>query len=167
MSGRDRIEGNAFRILRLSGRSKCSEIHGAAASLRRAAALGLSGMTQADLPKVRAAVGILSKPRQRIEHRLFWFYDTNSQESGSTPALDGSETHHDFALRSLMTAYSSKINQTSAMHSALRQWHGFVSQQGYWDVLSRIECEGDCEPAAIREEVSDLRKGHGLGRGAV
>jgi hypothetical protein len=80
----DRLKTNAYRVLRLSANATASETHMAAASLRRTAALGLTGTTAADLPQlgevprteadIRTALGRLENPEQRLNDRLFWFH---------------------------------------------------------------------------------------------
>jgi hypothetical protein len=157
----DRVEANAFRVLRLSGRSKYTEIQEAATALMRAVTLGYAGITEADLPSVRAAVDALDNPRLRIEHRLFWFHDPGCMENttgAQTPAaLDVVEAAHDKALRCLIAAYFEDESETSGMASALVQWHGLICQPAYWDALSRIEFEGAFEAGASAEDLSDLR----------
>src|ERR1700694_3233589 len=75
----DRLKTNAYRVLRLSADATLSEIHKAAASMRRATALGIAGTTEADMPvlgeisrteaEIRAAIGRLENPVQRISDR--------------------------------------------------------------------------------------------------
>ena len=158
MASCDRIEENAFRILRLSVRSNSSDIYSAAAAFRRMATMGIGNLSDADLPKVRAALGIVHKPRQRIEHRLFWFHDPDSQARWPAAILDDIETQHDIALRALLSAYSRESRETDGMAVVLRQWHRLTSQQGYWEVLNKIEEEGAFEPPALSAELSGLRE---------
>jgi hypothetical protein len=157
----DRVEANAFRVLRISGRSRYTEIQAAAAALGRAVTLGYAGITEADLPSVRTAVDALDNPRRRIEHRLFWFHDPGCMENLTgvqTPvALDIVEAAHDKALRDLIAAYFEDERETDGMASALVQWHGLICQPAYWDVLSGIDDEGAFEAAASAEDLSDLR----------
>ncbi len=157
MLGCDRIESNAFRILRLSARSGRTEIDAAATELNRAAALGRTGITAADLPGINAAVAALDNPRLRIQHRLFWFHDPACMENTVGAALEGIEAVHDNALRGLVAVYFEDKCEISGIASALLQWHEFLSQPGYWGTLSRIESEGAFEPAALAEEISNLR----------
>ena len=80
----DRLKTNAYRVLRLSANATLSEIHKAAAGMRRAALLGLVGPTEGDMPvlgevprteaHIRTAVGRLGNPAQRLSDRLFWFH---------------------------------------------------------------------------------------------
>jgi hypothetical protein len=158
MASCDRIEENAFRILRLSVRSNSSDIYSAAAAFRRMATMGIGNLSDADLPKVRAALGIVHKPRQRIEHRLFWFHDPDSQAHWPAAILDDIETQHDIALRALLSAYSRECRETDGMAVVLRQWHRLTSQPGYWEVLNKIEEEGAFEPPALSAELSGLRE---------
>jgi hypothetical protein len=158
MASCDRIEANAFRILRLSVRSNSSEIHSAAAAFRRMATMSIGNLSDADLPKVRATLSILDQPRRRIEHRLFWFHDPDSQARWPAAVLDDIETQHDIALRALLSAYSREGGQTDGMPVALRQWHRVISQPGYWEVLNKIEEGGSFEPPALSAELSELRE---------
>jgi hypothetical protein len=158
----DRVEANAFRVLRISGRSRYTEIQTAATALRRAVTLGFAGITEADLPSVRTAVDELENPRRRIEHRLFWFHDPGCMEDLTglqTPAvLDVVEAAHDKALRCLIAAYFEDERETDGMASALVQWHGLICQPAYWDALARIDSEGAFEAGASAEDLSDLRE---------
>ena len=80
----DRLKTNAFRVLRLSADATLSEIHKAAGSMRRAVSLGVADTTEADMPllgevsrtepDIRAAIGRLENPTQRLSDRLFWFH---------------------------------------------------------------------------------------------
>jgi hypothetical protein len=158
MASCDRIEANAFRILRLSVRSNSSEIHSAAAAFRRMATMSIGNLSDADLPKVRAALGILNKTQQRIEHRLFWFHDPDSQAHWPAAVLDDIETQHDIALRMLLSAYSRECGETDGMPVALREWHRLISQPIYWEVLAGIEQQGAFEPPALSTELSGLRE---------
>jgi hypothetical protein len=157
MLGCNRIESNAFRLLRLSGRSTRTEIDAAAAELNGAVALGRAGITEADLAGIDAAVAALDNPRLRIEHRLFWFHEPACMENTPGASLEGIEAVHDDALRSLVAAYFEDKSEISAIASALQRWDGLLSEQGYWDALGKIESEGAFEPPALAEEISDLR----------
>jgi hypothetical protein len=114
-------------------------------------------MTEADLPGIDAAVAALEDPRQRIQHRLFWFHDPACMENTVGAALEGIEAAHDNALRLLVAAYFEDKSETGGIASALRQWHQFISQPGYWHALSKIESDGAFEPAVLEEEIADLR----------
>ena len=46
----DRLKINSYRVLRLSANATLSEIHNAAAGMRRATMLGVAGTTQDDRP---------------------------------------------------------------------------------------------------------------------
>src|ERR1039458_5855194 len=95
----DRLKTNAFRVLRLSADCTLSEIHKAAGSMRRAALLGLADTTEADMPRlgeiprteadIRAAIGRLENPVQRLSDRLFWFYLTPQSRDAKVPEGPG------------------------------------------------------------------------------
>src|SRR6266436_5143949 len=80
----DKFKTNAYRVLRLSANATLSEIHKAGAGMRRAVALGFADATKDDIPllgdisrteaDIRAAIGRLENPIQRLSDRLLWFH---------------------------------------------------------------------------------------------
>jgi hypothetical protein len=71
----DGFRTNAYRVLRLSGNATLSEIHKAAASMRRAGTLGLAGTTEADIP----LLGEVRNVSMKMRHRLREFSVVNSR----------------------------------------------------------------------------------------
>src|SRR4051812_44366305 len=79
----DKLNTNAYRTLGLSANASLSEGHNAATALRRMFTLGLPRTHETDFPilgaiprtetDIRAAVGRLQNPVQRLRDRLFWF----------------------------------------------------------------------------------------------
>lgn len=138
----DRLKTNAFRVLRLSAGATLSEIHKAAGSMRRAVLLGVANTTDADMPllgdisrteaDIRAAIGRLENPTQRLSDRLFWFHfapesrDAKVQARPSEP--DGAARDHDEALRA--SSLRSKLVSTMLLVSrsgSERSEHGIGS----------------------------------------
>lgn len=122
----DNLKTNAYRILRLSANATLSDVHTAAASMRRAAALGVAGATEDDVPAlgdvsrteadIRTAVGRLQNPVQRLSDRLFWFHlpRTNSDTSEGPPSVPTMVRHrpdwdHDQALLGLLAALTGGV----------------------------------------------------------
>src|SRR5690348_16746587 len=150
------IRANAYRTLRLSAAASISEVHNAAASIRRVATLGLLNPIEADLPELgaipredadlRAAVGRLTNPAQRLIERVFWFYRLPQGASGATPDPAG----HDRALLGLIGSYRQEADQQGivGVMNALRDWHHVVSRDDYWSVVLSNEGQGGFEPAA-------------------
>jgi hypothetical protein len=169
----DRFRTNAYRVLRLSADATLSEIHKAAGSMRRAVLLGVANTTDTEMPLlgeisrteayIRAAVGRLENPTQRLSDRLFWFHlapesrDAKAQAPPSAP--DGAERDHDEALRGLFAAFEASLYDVGIQVwiGALRAWHKVVSGDDYWVRTLKIEQRGSFEPAAFPSEVDVLR----------
>ena len=169
----DKLKKNAYRVLRLSADATLSEIHKAAASMRRAAALGIAGTTEADMPllgeisrteaEIRAAIGRLENPVQRISDRLFWFHlppeSKNAKAPGRPYQPAGVAWNHDQALHSLFAAFEAGLNDASVpiWIRALRAWHHVVSDDDYWILTSELERQGAFEPSAFSSEIDTVR----------
>jgi hypothetical protein len=152
----DRVQTNAYRILRLSARATWSEIQSAEAAITRDARLGRAGVGAE--ASARAAVGTLRSPRQRIEQRLFWFHGPASLEHTlKQELLTPTEIAHDNFLRDLEAAYSAEAGDTTGILAALRQWHEFILRSHYWEVSLKLERDGAFEPAAITSEFESLQ----------
>lgn len=169
----DRLKTNAFRVLRLSADATLSEIHKAAGSMRRAVLLGVANTTDADIPvlgdisrteaDIRAAIGRLENPTQRLSDRLFWFHlapesrDAKVQASPNEP--DGAARDHDDALRGLFAAFEADFDDIGVPDwvGAIRAWHRIVSDDDYWACALEIEQRGAFEPAAFPSEIDALR----------
>lgn len=169
MSAPDWVASNAYRILGLPANAGPAQVHAAAASLRRAASLGIERILENDPPElaaprrmeadIRAAVGRLENPAQRLQDRLFWFNRTTSLtgvEQGTTQ--DAAEAH-DKALRSLLVALKAGVDDAGPKlwTHAIRDWHAAVANDDYWDAFQQIELEADFEPAALPSEIDALR----------
>jgi len=135
--------------------------------------LGVANTTDADMPLlgeisrtesyIRAAVGRLENPTQRLSDRIFWFHmapesrETKVQAPSSVP--DGAERDHDEALRGLFAAFEVNFDDVGipVWIRALRAWHKVVSGDDYWVRTLEIEQRGAFEPAAFPSEVDVLR----------
>lgn len=169
----DTLKSNAFRVLRVSADATLSDIHKAAGAMRRANALGLVTTTEADLPllgeiprteaDIRAAVGRLENPAQRLRDRLFWLRSPSESWIGGTSKHTGEHDHalqrHDEALRGLLAALGSGFDDMglSLWTRAIRTWYEVVSDDTYWLSTLEIEQSGDFEPAAFPSEIDALR----------
>ena len=169
----DRLKTNAFRVLRLSADATLSEIHKAAGSMRRAVSLGVANTTEADMPvlgeisrteaDIRAAIGRLENPTQRLSDRLFWFHLPPASRDAKTPSrsseLDGAAWAHDEALRGLLAAFIAGFDDVGvqAWVRALRAWHQVISDDDYWAHIVELEQLGAFEPAAFPSELDALR----------
>src|SRR4051812_18445475 len=149
---------NAFRVLRVPVSASASEIHKAAASMRRAAALGLASTSEIDIPglgevpreeaDIRSAVGRLTNPEQRLTDRLLWFHQlpqsttTKNDSSGLDPA------GHDGVLRELFNAIPVGLDDSglAIWVKALRAWHAVTSDDDYWALALTHEDQGGFEP---------------------
>jgi Tfp pilus assembly protein PilO len=160
----DAFRMNAYRVLRLSVSASVTDIHKAAASMRRAATLGLATTTEADIPAlgqvprtdadIRSAVGRLANPLQRLSDRVFWFYNQpQSVVQISDPAS------HDEALRDLFRAFQASLDDSGVATwvKALRAWHAIVCDDAYWSLALAHEEQGGFEPTAIFSEVEAVR----------
>jgi hypothetical protein len=159
----DRLKTNAYRVLRLSADATLSEIHKAAGSMRRAVSLGVAHTTEADMPllgqvsrtepDIRAAIGRLENPTQRLSDRLFWFHVPRSSEPG------GAVWHHDESLRGLFAAFVAGFDDVGipVWIGALRAWHQVVSDDDYWGHVVELEQQGAFEPTAFPSEIDALR----------
>jgi hypothetical protein len=162
---------NAFRILRISSSASLSDIHKAAASMRRAASLGIVNTTESDLPPlgdvgrteadIRAAVGRLENPVQRLSERIFWFHQPPGPSSAplSPPKQESSAAqNHDMALHQLFVAMQAG-NADSGLKlwgGALRAWYQVISSEDYCLLNLTLEERGAFEPPALRSEVEDV-----------
>lgn len=158
----DRMKTNAFRILRLSAGATLSEIHKAAGSMRRALSLGVANATEADMPvlgevsrseaDVRAAVGRLENPTQRLSDRLFWFHvppgSRDAKASARHSERDGAALDHDAALQCLFASFEAGFDDVGVpvWIRALRAWHQVVSNDDYWARVVEVEQRGAFEP---------------------
>ena len=122
-----RLKNNAFRALRLSADATLSEIHKAAGGMRRAVSLGVANTIETDMPMlgelprneadIRAAIGRLENPSQRLSDRLFWFHlphvPRNAETSARPSEPDGGDCAHDDALRGLFAAFRASTTLVS------------------------------------------------------
>ena len=169
----DRLKTNAFRVLRLSADATLSEIHKAAGSMRRAVSLGIANMTEADMPllgeifrteaEIRAAIGRLENPTQRLSDRLFWFHLPRESPDSKAPARPtephGVAWNHDESLRGLLAAFEANFDDVGVpvWVRALRAWHQVVSDDDYWVHVVELEQRGAFEPGAFPSEIDALR----------
>jgi hypothetical protein len=169
----DRLKTNAYRVLRLSADATLSEIHKAAASMRRAASLGLTDTTEADMPllgeipraeaDIRTAIGRLENPVQRLSDRLFWLHLPPKSQDAKAPArpgqLDKSGWNHDEALYGLFAAFKAGLDDAGVALwvRALRTWYQVVSNDDYWVLSLAIEERGAFEPPVLPSEIDAVR----------
>ena len=173
----DILKTNAFRTLRLSANATSSEIHKAAASMRRDAALGIADTTAADIPDlgevprteqdIRNALGRLANPEQRLRDRLFWFHVLPQSKDAKAQARPTDEVSqmqtiardHDEALGCLLAAFKAGVDEPglSLWVQALRGWHQVVSDDDSWALTLALEGRGAFEPAALPSEIDTLR----------
>ena len=167
------MKENAYRVLRISANASLSDIRKAATSIRRSALLGLKVTTGIDLPEfseipcteaeIRAAIGRLENPKQRIKDRLFWFHrPPKTGETDLTTNLgSNNETakNHDNALYGLIDAHKASFNDSGILVwiDAVRNWHMVVENDEYWSLILAIEEQGGFEPTVLIEEVNTLR----------
>lgn len=170
----DRLKTNAFRILRLSADATPSEIHKAAGTIRRTASLGVAVSSEADIrllgviphteANIRAAIGRLENPVQRLSDRLFWFHLPSESRDVKAPALrsesDGPEWDHDDALRNIFATLEAGFDNVGVplWIRALRAWNQVVSNDDYWAHTAELEQRGAFEPAALPCEIDALRQ---------
>jgi hypothetical protein len=171
----DHVRLNAFRVLGLSVHASALEAHKAAASLRRATALGAVAPQAADLPALgevprneqdlRMAVGRLENPAHRVVDRLFWFHrplgrpDVAPGADASPNALaelDSVARAHDAALYQLVAAHEAGTGAAAldVWVEALHHWHRLVSSQDYRHLCWAVEEQSAFEPMALPSEVA-------------
>lgn len=173
------IQSNPLRILRLSANVTATEIHKAAASMRRAAKLRAVELNADDVPSfgavprtesdIRAALGKLESPTERLKARLFWFHsslrpggissETDTSENPSSP-LKQATAKHDQALCRLYEALMSTSNDSAipTWVSVLREWYQATSSDEYRRLNATLENLGAFEPPALASEIEDLQK---------
>jgi hypothetical protein len=128
--------------------------------------LGTLSRTDAD---IRAAVGRLASPVQRLADRLFWFHSSiHCQESPPTETKERSNTdlkgavtkRHDEALKGLYASLNAGTDTagTGVWARALRAWCETIADDEYWAVSLAIEEDGAFEPSALPSEVDSLRE---------
>jgi molecular chaperone DnaK len=175
----DYFKSNAYRVLRLPAKSNYSEVHKAAASMRRAAKLGLIETAEVDMlylgeishteTDIQTAIGRINDPLQRIKDRLFWFYLTPKRLDAQTTSRlietfqDNPEAvpaiNHDKALHLLIAALGSILDDAGIQLwiLALQAWHQVLSDDSYWSLSTALEERGAFEPAAFPSEIDALR----------
>jgi hypothetical protein len=162
-----RFETNAYRILGISAASTWPQILNGAAALRRLAKLGIEettvdrfGEIVRDEAAIRAAIGSLTNPRERLQHRLLWFHGPvclgSKGGAGPQPKLSPSEIEHEKALSQLAAALL--LEDANPMIAALRRWRVFLGTTQYWDYLAKSETQENFEPAANTAELAALRE---------
>ena len=169
MATPDWVASNAYRTLGLPANAGPTQVHAAAASLRRAASLGMERTLESDPselgtvrrmePDIRAAVGRLENPAQRLQDRLFWFSRTTEAAKLAPETVRDAAAAHDEALSSLFAAVKSGCRDIapSLWTKAIRDWHAAVSGDDYWDGFQQTEIEANFEPAALPSEIDALR----------
>ena len=141
--------------------------------MRRAVSLGVANTTEADVPllgeisrteaDIRAAIGRLENPTQRLSDRLFWFHLPLAFGDAKSPVrpseLDGAAGSHDEALRGLFAAFGAGFGDVGVpvWVRALRTWHQVVSDDHYWARTLELEQSGAFEPIALPSEIDALR----------
>ncbi|MGB8681758.1 MAG: hypothetical protein WCD12_02640 [Candidatus Binatus sp.] len=173
----DSLKTNAYRILRLSANATASEVHKAAARMRREAALGVTDTTAADIPHlgeiprterdIRSALGRLANPEQRLRDRLFWFHvppESKDAKAHARPTDEANQMQriacdHDEALGGLLASFEAGVDEPGLLLwiQALRRWHQVVSDDNYWVLTLALEERGAFEPTALPSEVDALR----------
>jgi hypothetical protein len=171
----DNLTSNAFRVLRVSVSATSSEVHKAAAALKRAAALGVPGDSGDDIPslgevargeaELRMAVGRLEQPKQRVRERLFWFHaapnsaPTALEASGALLEFADTARNHDAALHQLFAALDSPpAARRTSWIDALMRWHELVSSSSYGLLLEALEEHSGFEPRALASELQAVRE---------
>jgi hypothetical protein len=170
----DWLASNAYRILGVAVRAGPKDVHEAAAALRRSASLNMLKPLATDPPalkspdrneaNIRAAVGRLENPAQRLQDRLFWFNGGASGEGmPGDPAIA-----HDAALQKLIGAAQAGLTNSAIdlWAEALMAWNAALADEAFWDWFEGAEIEADFEPPALPSEVDALRGGAILLAGA-
>ena len=169
----DRLKSNAYRVLGLSGNATLSEIHSVAGEMRRKVQLGLSQTTDLVYPSfgevsrsesdIRAAMGRLGNPVQRLTDRLLWFHVLPENHGIQTQTLlsqtAGVEWSHDEALRSIFGAIEAGFDEhgIAIWIGALRAWHKITCRDDYWAYIALVEQRGRFEPQPSPAEINTLR----------
>jgi hypothetical protein len=176
----DRLKANAYRALRLSAEATLSEIHKAAATMRRGVSLGLANATDApytillgEIPNnkatIQTATSRLENTSERVRDRLFWFHSATELNNAqacthATEVIrgepDGVAWVHDKALRGLFAALETGLDDAGILRwvRALREWHQVVSNDDYWALTLALDERGAFEPAVRPSEIDALRK---------
>lgn len=166
------LQTNPYRILRLSANASMGDAHKAASAMRRRAVLGMTDVLEADIPSlgplprsdmdIRAAVGRLENPPQRLADRLFWFHSATDRAGGEAGGdlrvpLKRASWQHDQALGYLIQVCTSAEHDPMAWVEPLRVWRQSVENDDYWKLSSVIEELGSFEPQVNRDEIRTLR----------
>jgi hypothetical protein len=170
------IKSNPFRVLRLPSGATATEVHTAAAAMRRAAVLRAVEANAGDLPMlgaiprteadIRSAIGKLENPTQRLKARLFWFYSplgfsvapsTSDSNLNPPPPLKEAALLHDQALSSLYELTVDNSSTIPTWGETLRRWHHATHSGEHRRLSSTLENLGGFEPAALQAEIEDLQ----------
>ena len=114
---------------------------------------------------IRAAVGRLENPAQRLSDRLFWFHMRPESLNADSPTVsdqpEESGRNHDQALHGLFAALSTDLDDAGAALwvQAIRAWHQVVSNDDYWSLSLALEEQGAFEPPVLLSEMDALRDG--------
>jgi len=171
------LQKNSYRILRLSANATLSEIHKAAADMRRSATLGLARTIDADVPAlgtvprsladISSALGRLTNVQQRLVDRLFWFHRFPVEGTNPETTTDDDATplefrrvvqRHDEALRGLIAMLQAEIDSSGTVNwvKALCAWYNVVSDGDYWAFVLFLEKRGNFEPLALPSDIKAL-----------
>jgi hypothetical protein len=175
------IKSNPFRILRLPSGATATEVHTAAAAMRRVAVLRAVEANAGDLPMlgaiprtegdIRNAIGKLENPTQRLKARLFWFYSPSGFSVGPSTSdsrlnppspVNEAALLHDQALSSLYKLMVDNSSTIPAWDETLRRWHHATHSGEHRRLSSTLENLGGFEPAALQAEIEDLEAGANL-----
>jgi len=142
--------------------------------MRRLTILGMATISDADTPPlgevprseidIRASLGRIENPAQRIVDRLFWLHTTTTrlEESHADDLrvpLKKAAWEHDQALNALFRTYTSATlsDNPSLWTEPLLAWRNTIESEDYWKLSSVLDQLGAFEPAASAEEFRTLR----------
>jgi hypothetical protein len=165
------LQANPFRILRLSADASIAETHKAASAMRRMTVLGMLNTSDADVPSlgdvprtetdIRAAVGRLENPAQRIADRLFWIQSPieKPETANAGAPLKKAAREHDEAWNGLVRIYTLRElpDDAAAWIAPLRLWQQTIENDDYWKLSIALDQLGAFEPPASADEFSGLR----------
>ena len=110
---------------------------------------------------IRAAVGRLANPVQRLTDRLLWFCELPAPSKAHRTSTAMDPSGHDTVLRDLIDISTVKDGLDEARLAVwvktLRAWHAVTSDDDYWFLSLMHEDQGGFEPPATSEQVDAVR----------
>lgn len=176
----ENITRNGYRVLGLPADSPQPVAYRTAASLQRSAKLQIARTSSWDLPwfapvernaaSISDALARLNHPAQRLRDRLLWLHQHESAVEQISPgtidlaidrlaAAPGPLDRHDAAVLALIACFEldPNVRELTRWSRTLQMWSALMASEDFWSAFIDLELESGFEPAALFDEVQELR----------